>query len=68
MVHCISVLFIKVTFVPISTERQPLCPRRSSTHHLADFSHVSVLGTLDNKFIVNVTADTVISQRPHSVA
>ena len=68
MVHCISVLFIKITFVPISTERQPLCPWWSSAHHLADFRYIRIYRALDNKFIVDVAADTIILQRPHSIA
>lgn len=68
MVHCISVLFIKVTFVPIGTERKPLCPRWSSTHHLADFRYICIYRAFDDKFIVHVTANPIIPQCPHSRA
>ena len=68
MVHYVSVLFIKITFVPIGTERQPLCPRWSFSHHIADFRYVRIYRTFDDKFIVNVTADTIIPQRSHSIA
>ena len=67
MVHCISVLFIKITFVPISTERKPLCPRWSSTHHLADFRYIRIYRAFDDKFIVDVAADTIIPQHSHSI-
>ena len=68
MVHYISVLFIKHTFVPIGTERKPLCPWRSSSHHIADLRYLRIYRALDDKFIMNMTANPIIPQRPHSIA
>ena len=62
-----SVFFIKLCFVSISTEQDVWHPVRGSAHLLTDHIQVNVGAAFDNKFIMYVTNDEAVPEGLHGI-
>ena len=64
----LSVFFIKIGLVAISSEQDIRHPVRGYAHLLADHFRVNSGVTFDDKFIVDVADDKAVAESLHSIA
>lgn len=62
-----SVFFVEHGFIAVCPEIKPADPRRRPSHLLTDGIQGYTHAALDNEFVMDVTADEAVRERPHGI-